>query len=316
MNCFEWQSVASDYLDGLLSDPEKHRADAHVQDCPRCGERLERYRALVNGIVALPKHPLPAPLRKAPLGVPLPLSGDETSKAARTDAPAAQSARGRSWRRTPWFVRTSVEGIGIAAIILVVVALVPRITQFYQRSFERRLAPFQMDELARDLDVQQVDTVASDASLIDETIDAEYADEYAEEPPADISGTGEGADEEDAEDIYVGNSEIWRFNVKTDSPREMKPKVVETLTKLAIPPDTPGIEGIEAPGGIQFNLLVPKGVVPDLKKKVQELAHTSAPLDTSDTSRALSSTFTWYRNKSRKRLPSGTARVVIWLSLF
>src|SRR5690606_23649234 len=117
----------------------------------------------------------------------------------------------------------------------------------------------------------------------------------------------------------VGNSEVWRFNVRTESPIELRPKVIRALASVDIPKDTPGFQGIEAPGGIQFNLLVPKTTIPTLKKRIQDLAHTSAtPVDTSDTSQVLAGTFFWYKSKARGKsqgaIPPGQARVVIWLS--
>lgn len=318
MNEFEWRNIASDHIDGTLPKEEAARADAHLAASDSSRRRFEHYREIIGAIQGLECHGLPAALRRAPLSAQLPLEGSDGEAPERSAGSAAQPSR--RWRRTPWFVRTSVEGIGIALIILAVVAMVPRISRLYQKSFDRRLAPFEMAELTEDLEVQET---TETANLLEEELTPEEpagADQVADQPPAEINGTGEGGEEDEdvVEDIHVGNYEIWRFNIRTESPRELKPKVIDALAELEIPEETPGYHGIEAPGGIQFNMLVDKSYIPDLKRRIQDVAHlNTAPLDTSDTSKVLAGTFFWYKSKarwrSRRHIPRGKARVVIWL---
>lgn len=122
-------------------------------------------------------------------------------------------------------------------------------------------------------------------------------------------------EEQELDRIRIGDSEIWRFNVKTDSPREMRPKIVEALTQLSKDPKFPGIEGVEAPGGIQFNLILPKEMILDLKNEIRKISYrsTSSPGE-QYSEQSVREIFTWYRNKSRKRIPKGQTQVVIWLS--
>lgn len=112
-------------------------------------------------------------------------------------------------------------------------------------------------------------------------------------------------------DVHVGSSEIWRFILKSDSPHDIRPKIVKILTDLRIPQDTPGLGGVEAPGGIQFDLLVPQSAVNTIKRQLQAMA-PKAPAELAQT--PAGETFTWYKNKSKKPLPPQKIRVVIWLS--
>ena len=80
---------------------------------------------------------------------------------------------------------------------------------------------------------------------------------YAGAGDADEADDADGdAEEVNAPEIHVGKAEVWRFNMKTDSPHDMRPKIVKLLSDLKIPQNTVGFAGIEAPGGIQFDLLV------------------------------------------------------------
>ena len=83
------------------------------------------------------------------------------------------------------------------------------------------------------------------------------------------------------------------------------------LTDLKIPANTPGIGGIEAPGGIQFDLIVPQTVIPDLKQALEKIA-PAPPKDQEGS--PFGETFTWYKKKSKNPLAVGQTHVVIWLA--
>ena len=108
--------------------------------------------------------------------------------------------------------------------------------------------------------------------------------------------------------VQVGKSEIWRFNLKTDAPTIVRGQIMKALKETGVPVTTPGIGGVEAPGGIQFDLLVPVAVIAPLKGQLEHLAGTPSE------NLPFSETFTWYKNRSKKPIPSGMSRVVIWLS--
>jgi hypothetical protein len=151
--------------------------------------------------------------------------------------------------------------------------------------------------------------------------------------PLPMAGLGEsdeileGGEESEAEshstllptDLTVGKNEVWRFNLKTASPREVRAKIVQFLQKTfsELRPNDPlpqGLGGIQAPGGIQFNLLAPSELVAPLKSELESLA--APPKDEitpPPTNTLLSDPFTWFKNRSRIPLEAGKVRVVIWL---
>ncbi len=268
---------------------------------PQSPERRARVEKILNRLRNLPKSSLPVPIRKAPLSSPLP-------RIETTDH------RSR-WERLPWFVRTGLEGLGVAFAILSMVALVPKIRTLYEQSLEKRLDHMILADSA-------IDTDEIDASLPlargkqpggtpSEAAHDEFAGEneadFEEDPPAEVTTVS------DVRDVRVGNSEIWRFSIRTDSPREIRSKVVQALKEVRIPEDTPGFGGIEAPGGIQFDLLIPKSAVAQLKQSLQKIGSSSRNLQGISSSSSTGA-FTWYKNKSRRAIPHGKARVVIWLS--
>jgi hypothetical protein len=274
---------------------EKKDADTHLESCPACMERFNHYRTILTSISSQPRTPLPLAIRKTPLAFALP----------RIDLHTHRSR----WERTPWYIRTSIEAFGIAALILFVVTLVPKMRTIYEKNVERRLEAFNAEELITEMD----DTKRGEVPL------ARGKTETTEDSTDDYTGDEEGdeesiqsADTTDESDVKVGNSEIWRFVLKTDSPHEIRSKIVEMLILAGLPKSTDGIGGVEAPGGIQFDLIVPKSAVANLKHGLQKL--TSSISKQQAGSSPIGDSFTWYKNKSKKFIPPGKSRIVIWLS--
>jgi hypothetical protein len=129
---------------------------------------------------------------------------------------------------------------------------------------------------------------------------------------ASSEGDSEGADGSAGvdvdSDVQVGKAEIWRFNLKTDAPAIVRGQILKALKDTGVPENTPGIGGVEAPGGIQFDLLVPISVIAPLKGQLERLAGRPSE------NLPFNETFTWYKNRSKKPIPNGMSRVVIWLS--
>jgi hypothetical protein len=294
MNCFEWQSRTSEFLDGSLPASTKKEAEAHVSDCKECSERHKHYRLILSSIASQKRSALPVPIRKAPLATLIPKFESQSRKSR--------------WERAPWFVRTSVEAFGIAFIVLFVVAMVPQIRKLYERSIEQRLDAFTMADLIAETEADRnrvasaplargkVQTVSAEASEEDEIL-GEHDDGSNDEIPGDT--------------IKVGDADIWRFNLKTDSAKDLRGSVVQSLIDLGVSSDMPGLGGMEAPGGIQFDLFLSKGVVAKLRDSLRRLSNSGRH---NADQNALNENFTWYKSRSKKRIPAGTARVVIWLS--
>ena len=141
--------------------------------------------------------------------------------------------------------------------------------------------------------------------------DSETDNDAGDDENDDSTPVEGGGGNNDASEVQAGHNEIWRFMIKTDSPHEIRPRIVKLLTELNIPSNTPGIGGTEAPGGIQFDLLVPPEVVGEVKKQLQAMA-PKAPTELAKT--PAGETFTWYKNKAKTKLPEHKTRIVIWLS--
>ncbi|MCC7441994.1 MAG: hypothetical protein IT285_10185 [Bdellovibrionales bacterium] len=249
-------------------------------------------RRICDVIRGWPRVHLPEEIRKAPLSAVAMAAASAPVGAAQTRSP---------WQKAPWFIRSGAEAIGLAVVILGVVALVPKMRQLYERNLEDQLATFRSEDLSLDLDT---DFATEQPELIDETIDENPTVESTEPDVATAEKTAKPVR------IEVGNSEIWRFNIKTPSPGDLRPKITQMLLDLAVPPDTKGIQGIEAPGGIQFNLFIPKEIVAEAKTRLERLA---APPAGTDSASSITSDFTWYKIKSRKNIPKGQAQLVVWI---
>lgn len=312
LSWFEWQSVCSDYLDDRLSPETKKRADEFLKTSKEESERQQRYRKIIAAVAAQPRVALPAALKQAPVSFTLPKLDPKTGK-----------FRNTRWERTPWFVKTGIEGAGIALVILVVVTMVPKLRTLYERSLERRLDSFSLADFISGNSEEAIQEAASKIPMARGKVTTVAADGTTQEAVDDFGGEdGDSAEEEDEppkgkeRDIRVGNSEVWRFNLKTDSPHDVRPKVVHMLGELHVPSSTAGIGGIEAPGGIQFDIVVAQSIVPSIKAQLQRIAGASArqkgvpavndPL--------FQEIFTWYKVKSKRSIPAGKSRVVIWLS--
>lgn len=311
MNCFEWHSRSSDFLDGSLIGETKVAAEKHLSQCKECSERHNHYRILLSSIANQSRSTLPIPIRKAPL---------TPQHSRRSNSRGARS----KWERIPWYLRTIIEGISVVLLILLGISAGPRIRAIYERNIEQSVTELSdtfndPENVAGVLNTgagsaEQVVANLTDASQRHDEFSGE--DEGEDAPVEPLDEDAQSADEESNsdstnEDIRVGNSEIWRFNVKTDSPEEIRPKIVQALTDLKIPTSTPGIGGTKAPGGIQFDLIISKHAIPGLKRQLQKIA-PPPPEGLSNT--PIGETFAWYKIKSRRKIPEGKSRVVIWIS--
>ncbi|HTL11249.1 MAG TPA: hypothetical protein VL588_02095, partial [Bdellovibrionota bacterium] len=209
--------------------------------------------AVAEKLKAWERTPLPEEIRKAPL----------SSIHVTAAGPSGTAPERTPWQKTPWFIRSGAEALGLAVVILAVVALVPKIRQVYERSLEEQLATYR----AEDLRLGEVQTEQQALEVQEEG----EAEETAEAPPAAEPSAEEAAEKgKKPVKMEVGASEICRFNIKSSSPAELRPKIVQMLLELQVPPETKGIQGIEAPGGIQFNLMIPKDIVPQIKTRLEK----------------------------------------------
>lgn len=314
MNCFEWQNRASDYLDGTLIGASKREADQHLDSCTHCHDRHQHFRLILTSLASQPRATLPIPIRKAPL----------TSHLPRLEM--ARLGRSR-WEQVPWYIRTTVEGSSIVFLILLGISVGPKLRALYERNIERNFSEFAESITQSDASKEAAlfnlplsrgkpgasTTLDGTHSAADPSSDGdEFAGSEADsDPGSEEEPEVEGSGASNETEIRVGSSEIWRFNFKTDSPHEFRSRIVQALTELKVPANTTGLGGVEAPGGIQFDLMLPQALVAPLKRQLQKLA---PPTPEGLSGSPVGETFTWYKNKARNPLPSGKTHVVIWLS--
>jgi anti-sigma factor RsiW len=59
MNCTRLEELINDYVDGHLSEDERHDVELHLAGCPKCRRAVEQLRAIVERAAALPREVAP-----------------------------------------------------------------------------------------------------------------------------------------------------------------------------------------------------------------------------------------------------------------
>ncbi len=285
LDCFGSQNHMTDAIDGILSPKTQLAFDSHVTSCESCRTQSERLRNLLRLLHNQPRAQMPLDLREDPLSFPI-----RRLKRLIADPKTF-------WKNLPAGVRLLIEGVSIAGVVVLGIRLGPVVREMYEARMEKRL---QTMIAAEDQSLQNIPLLRGKA----EGDDAELSDEVANGESESENSAGVNVDT----DVQVGKSEIWRFNLKTDAPALVRNQILKAFTEAGIPSTTPGINGVEAPGGIQFDFFVAQSVIPTLKTHLEKLAGKPSE------NLPFSETFTWYKNRSKKPIPAGTSRVVIWLS--
>jgi len=53
MSCRELVELVTDYLDGALSETDRARFEAHIEECPGCADHLEQVRVTIAAVGTL-----------------------------------------------------------------------------------------------------------------------------------------------------------------------------------------------------------------------------------------------------------------------
>ena len=281
---------------------------------------------ILEAINNLPQYPLPPSLKEAPLSLKLPRPETFRLSLLRLD-------------RIPWYLRLLIESAGMIVIILTAISFAPKIRNFYEKKMEENLSDFK-DDWKDDWELAKEDSGENPEEALDSTQKAGVAatsedlhsqDEVAGEDES--HGESEGGKQNAPDKSY-----LWRFTLKTVSPDELRPQVARVLKDLNIPVKAAQSYGVQVPGGIEFDVMVPSETVAELQKALEklvppsinvashdssalgsEVAHADAP-PLSETTQGISGKpfggdqFTWYRVKSKKPIPAGKSKVVIWLA--
>jgi hypothetical protein len=326
MTCFDWSNQASSYLDGSLNPGLKKVAEAHLESCKDCRERHQRYRLILDSLGSLPRISAPASIKY--------------EREAREKGNPTKSTRG--WTPYDRFVRPLVKPLRdlsprtwswISASILGFIALtaLPKLQALYDARLQKRLEAVNFAELPVTQAPPQETGETEDLGQLDD-----FSGDEGEEDPSQFangssSNTTEGGLQRASwegewdpskhrtteQASSVPGAQVWRFILRTDSPQDLRSKVHQVLLKSGVSPQAKMIHGFVAPGGIQFDVLAPARSIPDLRDALEKLSEEHSPAaDPSSTDNPYpTQPFTWYRNRSKRPIPSGAARVVIWLSL-
>lgn len=228
------------------------------------------------------------------------VSGEENSL-QEEESISTETKSSSHWRRQPWFVRTSVEGFGVAAILIFVVAIVPQIQSLFNQSTERKF----------DISVEDIEDAADiEIDLPGVSLDQSSPD-ITKGEDSDYS-TNSDSPQSERPKIRVGAREIWRFNIHSESPEEVRPLIAAALSKLKYQLKEKEKNGVTVPGGIQFTFFLPSKMIPELMEKVEKIALSIDQVRTPGI--RTKKTFTWFKSRSRKRVPRGKTHVFIWLS--
>jgi hypothetical protein len=217
------------------------------------------------------------------------------------------------WRYIPWYLKTILKGFLILFFILVGVSSAPKLKTVYESKIEKRLT--EMQESTSDLEKNE-----ADLALHTQSVDTSNASTDASTQEDELNGE---EDTPETNDLHHGQSQLWRFTLKTASSEESRPLVVEALTQVlaqaGITEKPSGLNGTAVPGGIEFDLVLPKETIPALKDALHKIANASPqeisqePHGAQEPHSSEQAAFTWYRVKTRKKLPAHAVQVLIWL---
>jgi hypothetical protein len=324
LSCFDWETQASSFLDGTLTPGMLKSAEAHLESCKECRERHQRYRLILESLASLRRYPAPAELKYE----------REASDKRRPIRPAT-----RGWSRTDRFTRPitramrSLSGrtwgwLSLSLLGFLVLTALPKLQSLYDSRLQKRLDAVNFAELPVTQSPPQEQTSEEDLANFDDfSGDEGEEDAGAGQTDSDTgthlkSASWEGEwdpskwKEASTRPTTTG-AQVWRFIIRTDSPQDLRAKVHEALLEAGVSPQSRMIHGFVAPGGIQFDVLAPASAISELKDALQKLSDAHSPTNDQQAAESPYPTqpFTWYRNRSKRPLPAGAARVVIWLSL-
>jgi len=195
------------------------------------------------------------------------------------------------WNKTPWYLKRTFEVSAIGLIFAGAFIFLPKLHNMYETSINEQYSFYKVDNI-------QPKKFAS----INTTPDVDNS--VTQREITSILQT------ESNQKITVGNYEMWRFIIKTNAADEIKKEVEQSLKNI----DHEAYQEIKAyrvPGGIQFNLTIPKESVLSIKDKMESLSiGEHHPKDTEE----LKKFFSWYKKRSVQKMPLGYTQIVIWIS--
>lgn len=293
MNCFEAHKHWDQAIRGKGLDPE---LESHLKTCSPCTTQQLRHQKIIAALRANLTVESPPLEQIQDWGAGLKI---------------------KDLDKAPWYVRSGVQTFAVTALILLGVALAPKIQSIYERALERRLEKFELPETALMEEEFVADTAQDDVAPGEENSSKSGDETCTPGKTTEICKVDAApeSDESVSGPLKVGPNEIWRFNIRTESPKDFRKSLMAEFKRLGISEKTEGFSGVSVPGGIQFNLLVPSQFILEIKDYLQK----NATLQASGTKPSIAPSnrpFAWFKTKSRSPVDANHTRIVIWFSQF
>lgn len=281
MECFNIQYYLSQYHSQSLPPQTLGDFESHIKKCTSCSSNIKRTQEIAHLIAQTPFAKLDInALKKRSIK----LSDLKPKDLFRYTK--------QWWAQLSPLIRLLAEAGLIAFIITVGIRLGPQLKKIYETRMD-----YQLKALIAEGENTDSPSLQRGKLDIDSTYDSEFSDVAEEE--SDTTALAK-----------TSKAEVWRFNIKTDNPAAFRNQVIRFLSRdLRLGKETANIGGIEAPGGIQFDIVIESKHIPTLKSKLEELSQNSQNTDST-----YGQLFTWYKSRTKKPLPVDHARIVIWLS--
>lgn len=202
-------------------------------------------------------------------------------------------------RKTPWYIKTGLEGGFIGILIISGIALIPNILLLYEKNLDRKLETFEYLQVQSNS--TNIEPAIEDKAV--ETIDKQPV-ETIENEVASTSPT--------FKKFKILPHQFIRFVIASSSTEDMRKIVGSILESLSpIENETP-LDGLEVPGGIQFKVLLSAQATESFKEQLEKILteDTLSPVNRNNNNPPIN----WYINPSRRRLPKGAVEVVIFIT--
>lgn len=280
MNCFEVRKTLPDLAQG-----SSHReATLHVQSCPECTKTFNHIKEIRQLIKRLPQHSLIPSL--------VPNSDDihDLVDDEYLETLKDEQKKTRLFDQSPWYVKSGIEALALATMTIGIIWGIPKVRQLYDRSIQRRLETLDLTDLSVS-NTEEGDNAASTTQAM-------------------------------SDEVKAAANEVWRFNIKTDAIHELQTRLINAIKIEHSVDNREAISGVIAPGGIQIDFTATVEFIQQFKNEINAIAKKLEQENTLSASmpttgklvKPRSSGLTWYKSKSKTKLPKERIRIVIWLS--
>ncbi|MCM0605303.1 MAG: hypothetical protein KA715_04375 [Xanthomonadaceae bacterium] len=281
MNCFSLRNTLPDLARGGTA-PE---SIAHLQSCPECIKKLSHIKEIRQLIKRLPHHSVLPELKK------IALEDTDGIDDEYLENMKEEQRKTRLFDQSPWYVKSGIEALALAVMTIGIIWGIPKVRQLYDRSIQRRLETLDLTDLSVS-NTEDTETIAQTTTQV-------MSDE-----------------------IKAVANEVWRFNIKTDLLHELQTRLLNAIKSEHSVDNRETVVGTIAPGGVQIDFTASVEFIQQFKGEINAIANKLEQENTLPVSAAVSaktikprnSGLTWYKSKSKTKLPKDRIRIVIWLS--